>query len=127
MLKELLDMKTIPIKTTKEKFYRQFLEVLRNIPPVNKLRPKELDVLSQIMKQADKYRQYDADLRNTIIFSTNIRKEMRDNIGINEDSFNNNLSVLRRYKILSKDNVLNPFFDSIVFEDKFELSFIFKV
>lgn len=119
-------MKTIQIKTTHDKFYRQLLELLRNIPPINKLRPKELEVLAEIMRQHYKYREHDAALRNTIIFSTTCRKEMRDNVGINEDSFNNNLSTLRKYKILSKDNILNAFFDNIVFDGKFELNFIFK-
>lgn len=119
-------MKTIQIKTNGIKFYRQLLEVLRSIPPINKLRPKEVDVLAEIMLQSVKYREHEEGLRNTIIFSTNIRKEMRDKIGIGEDSFNNNLSILRKHKILTKDNKLNPFFENIIFDGKFELRFIFK-
>ena len=38
------------------------------------------------------------------------KKEIRDKIGISADSFNNNMSMLRKYKILDKDNRLNKFF-----------------
>ncbi len=118
-------MKYIPIKTTKEKFYRQILEVLKSVPPINKLRPKELDTLAEIMRQNDKYSSMGA-VKYTIIFSTEIRKEMYTNIGIKEASFNNNLSILRKYKVINSDNRLNPFFETIIFTGEFKLAFTFN-
>lgn len=118
-------MKLIPIKTNKTKFYRQVLEVLRSVPPINKLRPKELSVLSEIMRQNDLYSSL-GDKKNMIIFSTDNRKAMRDSLEIGEDSFNNNLSILRKYKIIDSDNKLNPFFENIVYTGEFKLIFTFK-
>lgn len=119
-------MKIISIPTNGKRFYRQFLEVLRSVPPISKLRPKELDVLAEIMYQNDKYKDLDIDVRYTMIFSTKIRIEMRDNVKIGEDSFNNNLSILRKLKILSKGNQLNSFLDTVIFDDNYNLNFEFK-
>lgn len=119
-------MKTIPIKTDTERFFRQFLEVLKSIPPIRNLRPKELDVLAEVMYQNHKYKDYPEEHRLAIIFNPTVRKEMRDKIGIGVDSFNNNISILRKSKILDKNNKLHPFFRGIEFNGKFELTFTFK-
>lgn len=117
--------KVISIPTNDRLFYRQFLELLRSIPPISKLRPKELDVLSEVMYQLNKYSNL-ADVRNTVVFSTQVRKEMRDNLSLGEDSFNNNLSILRKWKILTRDNNLNPFLENVIYSDGSSLEFIFK-
>lgn len=119
-------MKKINIPTTEKLFYRQFLEILRSVPPISKLRPKELAVLAEIMNQNNKYAHLPQNIRKTMVFSTQVRKEMRDTLNMGEDSFNNNISILRKWKILSKDNDLNKFFEAIVFQDNYSLEFIFK-
>lgn len=119
-------MKTIPIKTDNDKFYRQFLEVLKSVPPINKLRPKELDVLAEIIRQNNLLKGYPDEHKNSILLSSASKKEIMDNVGIGADSLNNNLSMLRKYNILSKENRLNKFFNGIDFNGKFELNFIFK-
>lgn len=118
-------MKVIPIKTSKEVFYRQVLEVLRSVPPINKLRPKELDVLAEIIKQKDLYSEMGLH-KYTIIFSTENRKKIRESVGVSIESFNNILSALRKYNIITKDNKLNPFFEGITFNGEFKLGFTFK-
>lgn len=119
-------MKTIPIKTDNDKFYRQFLEVLKSVPPINKLRPKELDVLAEIVRQNNLLKGYPDEHKNSILLSAASKKEIMDKVGIGADSLNNNLSMLRKYNILSKENRLNKFFNGIDFNGKFELNFIFK-
>lgn len=119
-------MKRIPIKTNEDKFFRQFLELIRSISPINKLRPKELDVLAEIMYQNNKYSDLEPNIKNTMVFNTNTRKEMRLKIGITEESFNNNLSILRRHGLLSKDNKLIPFLDTVTYKDGYKLEFNFK-
>lgn len=118
-------MKVIPIKTDKDKFYRQVLEVLRSVPPINKLRPKELDVLAELLKQKDTYVLLGAH-KYTVIFSTENRKAIREQCELSVESFNNILSALRKYNIITKDNKLNQFFESIVFTGEFKLGFTFK-
>ena len=51
---------------------------------------------------------------------------MRDKIGIGADSFNNNISILRKHKILIKNDELHPFFADILFDGEFKIGFLFK-
>lgn len=118
-------MKRIPIKTTNRRFYRDFLEVLKSRAPIDKLRPKELDVLAEIMYQHAQLINYQKDERDDLLFSTRRRKDMRDLVGISEESFNNNLSILRKYGLITKDNRLNKSLETVVFKDKFSLEFLF--
>jgi len=119
-------MKQIPIKTNEDKFFRQFLELIRSIPPVSKLRPKELDVLAEIMFQNDKYSDLEDNIRRKMVFDTKTRKEMMLKVGITADSFNNNLSILRKHKLLTKENTLVPFLDTVRYKDGYKLEFNFK-
>jgi len=119
-------MKKIPIRTDRDKFFRQFLELLRSLPPINKLRPKELDVLAEVMFQNDRYGDLDENIKWTMVFSTSVRKEMRLKVGISEDSFNNNLSILRKHNILSKDNRLMPLLATVFYKNGFKLEYEFK-
>lgn len=119
-------MKKINIPTDENKFYRAFLEVLRSIPPISKLRPKELDVLAEIMLQNAKYKDMDEETRGIIIFDTTTRRKMRDKIGIGEESFNNNLSILRKHKLLTKDNKITDRLRDVLFDGEYSLEFNFK-
>ncbi len=117
----------IPIKTTEGKFYRQFLELFRSLPPFNLLRTRELDVLSQILFQNNKYKSIDPKTRSLIIFSKEIRKEMRSSINISEDIFNNNLSGIRKKGLVNEDNELVSLLSSLYFDKEFKLEFNFKL
>lgn len=119
-------MKAIYIKADGKKFYRKFLSVLKSVPPISDLRPKELDVLAELLYQMDKYGDYPYSDMKKIVFSADTRKEMRDNVGISHDSFNNNIYILRKHNIIDDDNNLHKFFRDIRFNDGFELKFIFK-
>lgn len=118
-------MKTIPIKTNNKRFFRQFLELMKFTSPFNKIRPKELDTLAEILFQLNEYKEIPLQKRYIIVFSTETRKEMMNNLGINQDLFNNTLSGLRKVNILSKDNKLIPFLQNIVFDREFKLTFSF--
>lgn len=101
----------IPLRTTKSKFYRQVLEVLKSFPPINKLRPKEMDLLAEFMRQNAENKDLPRNKRRIILFSTENRKEIQDKLGMSQAFFNNNLSVLRKYGLISKDNDLIPLLD----------------
>lgn len=119
-------MNTITIKTSEEKFFRQFLELVKGFPPLNLLRPKELDVLAEIMFQNNKYKDLDKNVKNKVIFNTDTRKEMRTNLNMSEEGFNNNLSILRKHKVLDKQNNLISFLSNTIYTKDFKLIFNFK-
>lgn len=110
----------IPIRTTKEKFYRQVLEVLKIFPPVSHLRPKEMGILADIMSQNEQLVTFSKAKRKMIIFSKENRKEMQERHNISSAFLNNILTKLRRYKLLSKTNDLTPILD-IIPDNKFSI------
>lgn len=119
-------MKRITIKVNDRSFYRSFLEVLKSRAPIDKLRPKELDVLAELMYRHAKLHEMNVDEKYDILFSTRMRKDMRESIGISEESFNNNLSILRKAGLITRDNKLNKSIESVIFKDAFILEFMFK-
>lgn len=120
-------MRAVVIKTTEEKFYRQLLELFRSLPPFNKLRSRELDVLAQILYQNNKYKNINVKARPLVIFSKEVRKEMRENLNVTEEIFNNNLSGLRKNKLITKTNRITPYFENIEFNKEFLLNFKFEL
>lgn len=119
-------MKRIKINVTYRSFYLEFLNVLKSRHPINKLRPKEMAVLAEVMFQFNQLDNKNLIERYDIIFSTRKRREMRELIDIPEESFNNNLSILRKYGLITKENRLNKSLESIVFNGNFSLEFLFK-
>lgn len=101
----------IPLRTNPQKFYRQILEVLRSFPPVNKLRPKELDLLAEFMKQNAEYSFLPKNKRRAVLFSTDNRRQIQEKLNMTQATFNNNLSGLRRYGLITKENDLIPLLD----------------
>lgn len=115
----------IPIRTNRDKFFRQVLELLRSLPPFNKLRPRELELLSKLMAYSDEFKALDRDSRYDLIFSTRTRRTIADDLGMSEDAFNNNLSILRRHGLVTKDNRFAPILEDLYYDSKFELTYKF--
>ena len=93
-------LKKIPIKCTNKNFYRYYVELLN---PIIKLRKKELDVLAQLLYYDNKYKELEEKIRYKIIFDQDTKLEIREALNLSEASLNNNLSELRKKKII-KDN-----------------------
>lgn len=93
-------LKEIPIKCTDRNFYRYYVELLN---PIAKLRKKELDVLAQLLYYDNKYKSLEDKIRYKIIFDQDTKLEIREALNLSEASLNNNLSELRKKKVI-KDN-----------------------
>ena len=117
--------RVIPIRTNRDKFFRQVLELLRSLPPFNKLRPRELELLSKLMAYSDEFKALDRDSRYDLIFSTRTRRTIADDLDMSEDVFNNNLSILRRHGLVTKDNRFAPILEDLYYDSKFELTYKF--
>jgi hypothetical protein len=116
----------IPIKTDIGKFFRQLVGLLSSIKPINDLRPREQDVLAEIMNQNYRLKDIKHELRHVVIFSTENRRTMCSNLGISEDTLNNNLSILRKVGVITKDNKLIPILN-ILPSEEYTLMFTFKI
>lgn len=117
----------VPIKTNRRSFYRQYLELIRTVAPLNNLRSRELDLLAEILHQRWKYKHFDEDgALEAFIFSTNMRKKMQKNVEMSEATFNNNLSFIKKQKIINDDFTLIKAFN-VLHESDFSLTFKFQI
>jgi hypothetical protein len=115
----------ILIPTTKDKYFRQGLEIIRHIPPLNKLSNRELDVLAYLLYYDYEYRDIQADLREKLVFDYTIRVAIRDSIGVSEAVLNNLLTSIRKKGIIKGKKIipkidLNPDTPDIIFKFKIE-------
>lgn len=96
--------RTIPIPCDEVSFYRFYVELLN---PIMNLRKKELDVLAQLLYYNNKYKDLEEKIRFKLVFDQDTKIEIQKALGISEASFNNNLTELRKKKIV-KDNKIEP-------------------
>lgn len=115
------------ISTSKKEIFRYWLEFLK---PYHKLRQKEIEVLSLML-----YYRYELSrevanpkLVNKLLFSTDTRNQIREDLdNMGQKVFNNLLSSLRKKKVLSEGNVINPVLIPSMTEDGFQLIFNFEI
>jgi hypothetical protein len=116
----------LTIETNERKFFRQLLEILSSIPPLNKLRPKELDLLAIIMYYNNIYKDLDPLLRQRVLNSKATKKEIREIAGMNENVFNTNIFILRKNNLVSKSGELIGALQ-IFPKDSFKIEFQFNI
>ena len=104
--------KVISLPTNEKKIYRQLLAFMNFM--LN-LTPQERDVLGELIRLDNEYEALPDDKRAKFILSTDMRKEIRDNLNIEEKQFNVILSRLKSDKksfmgkpLLSDQNVIHP-------------------
>lgn len=92
----------IPIETDLRGFLRSYLTILN---PILKLKDMEITVLSSFLMVWHPNREVEGI--EEILFSTKVRKAVRESVGISEASFNNHITSLRKKKII-QGKVINP-------------------
>ena len=92
----------IPIKGDIPKSMKAYLQILN---PVLKLKDKEIEVLSNFLSiwQSNKSKEN----LDKMLFSTPVRKLVRQQIGMSEASFNNHITMLRKKRMIV-DKAINP-------------------
>tara|TARA_R100000781_G_C3975439_1_gene91666 strand:- start:72 stop:419 length:348 start_codon:yes stop_codon:yes gene_type:complete len=85
----------IPIKADIPKSFTAYLQILN---PVLKLKDKEIEVLSNFLSIW--YKNKNNDNIEKLLFSTPVRKMVRQSIGMSEASFNNHITMLRKKKMI---------------------------
>lgn len=118
---------TITLNSTRPQFFRQWLELMKQAPPLNELRNKELDVLGQIMYSNHMEKEItNPDKRAKIIFDYSNKQKMMNEIGMNNNSFANCITRLRKLNLLRKGNLLHKSLD--IHPDKeYNVQFSFKI
>jgi hypothetical protein len=91
--------KIISLPSNGTKIYRQILAVMNFIL---KLTPQEIEVLAELIKLDNEYEALPQDKRAKFLLSTDMRKEIREYLEIEEKQFNVILSKLRNKIVLGK-------------------------
>lgn len=97
------------IKTTQREIFRYWLEFLK---PFHKLANKEIEAMSSLLYYRHELSKEikSPDLIDKLLFSKDMRQQVRNDLGgMKNGVFNNLLTVLRRKKVLSTDNKIFPF------------------
>ena len=92
----------IPINTDLRGFLVSYLTVLN---PVLKLKDMEITVLSAFLMVW--YPNKGKENIDKLLFSTKVRKMVRESVGISEASFNNHITSLRKKKVI-QGKAINP-------------------
>jgi len=104
--------KVISLPTNEDKIYKQILAFMNFM--LN-LTPQERDILAELIKLDNEYEALPPDKRAKFILSTDMRKEIREKLAIEEKQFNVILSKLKGDKksfmgkpLLDENNMLHP-------------------
>jgi len=102
--------KVISLPTNNTKIYKQILAFMNFLLD---LTPQERGVLAEIIRLDNEYSMLPQDKRAKFILSTEIRKEIRDTVGLKEKQFNVVLSRLKSKTffgklILDDNNYIHP-------------------
>ena len=115
------------IHTDKKSIFRYWLEFLR---PYHKLRTKEIEALALLL-----YYRYELsreiqskEILDIVLFSKDTRSKIRKDLNnMNQKVFNNLLTSLRKKKVITRDNKINPVLIPMMTEEGFKLVFNFEV
>jgi hypothetical protein len=102
-------------------YFIKLLLIFSNIPPFNKVRPKELELYAHLLEINHRYRNIPFKERNRLIFSYETKVELSDKMGMKMNGIYNILSNLKLAKVIG-DSALLP---KYTFNKVNELTFIF--
>lgn len=122
--------KVISLPTNEGKIYRQILAFMNFM--LN-LTPQERDILAEVIKLDNEYEALPPEKRGKFILSTDMRKEIRESLNIEEKQFNVILSRLKSPKksfmgkpLIDDNNIIHPELKFKPDQDgfKFEVNFV---
>ena len=91
--------KIISLPTNKTKIYRQILAFMNFMLNIT---PQERDVLAELIRLDNEYAALPQDKRGKFILSTDMRKEIREELSIEEKQFNVIISRLKKKLLFNK-------------------------
>lgn len=89
----------IQIPTNNNKIYQQILAIMNFIIDATE---QERQVLSELIRLNNEFSALEEDKRAKFILSTDMRKEMRENLNIQEKQFNTLISRLKKKELFGK-------------------------
>jgi len=99
----------INIKVNESDYFIKLLSILNNIPPFDKLRPKELELYSHLLTINYKYRNIPFKERNKLIFTYETRRDLAKIMGIKLTGVYNILGSLKALKLIENESLVPKF------------------
>lgn len=129
ILKEPSDIARIPtsLTSTSNNFFRLWLEFMR---PLHNLSAKESDVLSfYLSKRFELSRSItDEELLNSVLFSMEVRKELKETLNMSTSHVHVVLSKLKKVGILTKKGINRKYIPKVKLDrDNYMLIFLFEL
>lgn len=93
----------------------------------NSLTEEELKIVSYLLYYNDKYKSItDEEARNELLFSTSVKKKIKNEFGVESQKLETYLNKLRKKDVITSSNTINPRF--IIYpEDTVVVKFDFKL
>jgi hypothetical protein len=117
--------KIVSIETSLKNFFKYFLIFTKAL---NKLRPKEIDLLTEILYknhlELNNFK-YDSDRWNKV-FSLDSKNEYKKNLEIEDYTLQNLLSSLRKKKVIKNNEVMDYYLPKIS-NNNFQLIYNFNI
>lgn len=92
----------IPLQLNK-KFFSAYIEVHSIFPPISKLRPKEKELLCELMYLHFFHKDLIPDVRKMVLESADTIKGIIELMNTTSDAVYNNLSILRKHGIIKNN------------------------
>lgn len=113
----------IPIKySTQRDFYQKYLTFLN---PLIKLNNTENIVLSSFLTLNDKYRHYNKEVLNKLLFSEDTKKSIQQRLHLTEKQFNKSFTALTNKKYITPEGINQKFLYPVLKKDK-SISIVFE-
>lgn len=112
----------IKIKTREDTYFLKLMLILSNIPPFDRLRPKELILYSHLLNLNHKYRNIPFKERNKLIFNYDTKLELADKMKVKQIGINNMISVLRTTGLIEERALIPKY----TLNKVKELTFVFE-
>lgn len=110
----------IAIPVTRSTKFNWIVDTLSVMSPFSELRPKEREVLAELLKLNNELKNIPDNQRNLLLFHADNKKIMAENIGISVDGFYNIIMSLKKKGIITTEGIdkkyLIPNIESITFK-----------
>jgi len=116
----------VTVNTTEVDCYLDILKLIRTVPPFNKLRDAELQVLSRLIYWYHHYEGTPEDVRNIMTFDYDTRIKIVNDLGITQNAMNTYLYRLRKYGFV-KNRTLVIKFPNLKTVDSIDINFKVKI
>jgi len=91
---------------SEDTYFVKLLSILDNIPPFNKVRPKELELYACLLSVNHKYRNIPFKERNELIFSYDAKIGIASKMGVKLSGVYNMLSSLKKAGLIGKESLI---------------------